>query len=172
MYLAATYVETSKKEEFEKIYKNYVDAIFRFVYIRVSNRELAQDITADTYSKLWVKILNGNDIRNPKALLYIIARGLVIDYYRKNKNIKIVSAELIEIEVNHEKDILEEISEEEELIRFYTALKEIKQIYQDVIIMRYVEEMTINEISIILKKNANSIRVLLHRAIQALKKKI
>lgn len=73
------------KEEFRNIYNKYGKAIRSYLYYRSGNEEIANDLTQDTFIKLW----EGNYQYHPKktkALLYKIAGGLFLDYLRKTKS--------------------------------------------------------------------------------------
>src|ERR1035437_3827713 len=81
---------------FDGAYRQFAQGIFRFIYFKVSDYELAKDLTADTFIRLWKKLVNGAEIQNDKAFLYFIAKGIIIDYYRKKKNSKSVSLDTID----------------------------------------------------------------------------
>lgn len=161
-----------RNSQFEKIYQRLVDAIYRFVYFKVSDFELAKDITADTFLRFWKTFKNGKKIRNDKTFLYLIARGLIIDYYRKKSNRRQISIDKIDEELlldGEESDnSLDRKAETDEL---FAKLKGLKKEYGDILILYYIEELKIPEISAILDKKENTVRVLIHRALKALKKK-
>ena len=76
---------TSLKALFTEIYDKESDAIFRFCVTRVSSREQALDLTQDTFVRLWRSLIQGQEIRNPRAFLFTVAHRLIIDWYRKKK---------------------------------------------------------------------------------------
>lgn len=158
---------------FEEAYRQFAQGIFRFIYFKVSDYELARDFTADTFIRFWKQLAKGKEIQNNKALLYFIAKGITIDYYRKKKNTRSVSLEKIDERLLGVIDTDEDkFSTREELEQVYIKLKEIKKEYQDVLLLRYVEDLRISEIAGVLNKRENTIRVLLHRALKTLKKKL
>jgi RNA polymerase sigma-70 factor (ECF subfamily) len=71
---------------FEELYQQYSDLIYRFVYVRVEDRQTAEDIAANVFLKMWQKI-NGYKFQGVpfRAWLYRIARNAVIDHYRMRK---------------------------------------------------------------------------------------
>ena len=156
---------------FEELYRKHATAIFRFVFIRVSDRATAQDITAETFLHLLKIIKKQTRIENPKALLYFIARGLIVDYYRKNK--KTLPIEVAENQTDlSQADLDKQMDEKQELAIIYAKVKRLKHEYQEVILLRFVEDLTIPEIASVIQKKENAVRVLLHRALQSLKKKL
>lgn len=66
------------------MYEQYADDIFRYIYVHVHDVELAEDITADTFSRALQKI-DTFDFSNGRAWLYKIATNLVTDHWRKKK---------------------------------------------------------------------------------------
>ena len=83
------------KKKFNKIYDEYVGKIYRFVYVKVSSKETAEDLTSQAFTKSWQAMKGGADIKNPKAFVYQIARNLVIDFYRERAKRPTVSEEFI-----------------------------------------------------------------------------
>jgi len=159
------------ESEFIKIYNENIDKVFRFIFLRVDSPEVAQDLTHQAFLKLWQT--NNPDIKNKQAFLFQIARNQLIDYYRK-RNSKPLSLDAleengIEIPVNSFQNKIE-LTFEMEIIK--KALNAIKSEYSEVIIWHYIDNLSTKEIADILNKKENNVRVLLHRAIEALKEQI
>lgn len=160
------------QQSFEEIYEQYVKAIFRFAYIKVSNYDAAQDITADTFLRFWKIFSSDKPVQNPRALLYFIARGLIVDHFRE-KNKKPVSIDVIDERLFSTIDnIQEKLEVKEEIISVLKKLNEIKKEYREIIILHYIEEFEISEIAILLNKKENTARVILFRALKSLKEKL
>jgi len=158
------------EKEFNKVYTEFSGNIFRYIYFKVSDYDVAADLTADTFTRFW-KVMLREPIENTKAFLFAIANGMVIDYYRKKKKQKKISLDAIDEWLLGIIDKNEEIlSNKQEITYIFLKLKKLKKTYQDILLLYYVEELQINEISIILQKTENNTRVILHRALQALKK--
>src|SRR5579863_136343 len=75
--------QNQKEKEFLEAYQHYADAIYRHCYFRVYNKELAEDLTQETFIKTWKYITEGKEIKNLKAFLYKVAVNLIIDNSRK-----------------------------------------------------------------------------------------
>ena len=60
------------EREFEHVYDEYADRIFRHCFFRVFRRERAQEIMQDTFLRTWQVNVRGEEIRNIRALLYKI----------------------------------------------------------------------------------------------------
>jgi len=165
-----------KQQKFGRIYDKYVESIYRFIFIKVSSHETAEDLTSEVFLKSWQVFQSSETrkskrekIRNPRAFLYATARNLVIDFYRTKKRDKILSIE----EAKEIEDIEQRIEEKEkvrsDLALIQKRLNSLKEDYQNVIIWRYVDGLSIREIAKILDKSPGAIRVLLHRAMKQLK---
>lgn len=161
------------EKQFELNFTKLAGGIFRYAYFKVSDYELAQDLTQETFIKYWKVLSEGKKIGNHKALLYFIAKGLVIDYYRKKKRTKGVSIESVDERLLSVSDSVEEtLYQKQELEQVYATIKKLKKDYQDILFLHYVEDLSVKEIAFIQNKQENAIRAFLHRALKALKKKL
>ena len=159
------------KDEFSLIYDQHITKIYRFIFLKVSSREIAEDLSSEVFTRTWSEF-NKQEIKNIQAFLYGVARNLIADHYRVQGRIKIVSVEAT-FDVEDEQEDLQEqanIGSDMEMIK--KALSDLKDDYQDLIIWRYLDELTIPEISEITKKSEENVRVGIHRALKSLKGKL
>ncbi len=172
-------IKRKDKEAFIKAYDLYVDKIYRFVFFKVKSKEEAEDLTSEIFLKAWHYIQDNSvkDYKTLKALFYKIARTTVIDYYRKKINEHERSLQIVledqekqfDIE-DKQQDVNHKIETEIEMSRIEKKMLELKDEYREVIVLRYIEELSIGEIAKILDKSKGNVRVLIHRALKALKK--
>lgn len=163
----------SQRRVFERIYQAFSSGIFRFIYFKVSDVELAKDLTAETFIRFWKTLLKNKTIVNEKAFLYFVAKGLVVDYYRSKKHKNTISLTTVDERLLGTIDTVENtLIQKQQVDEIYVKLQTIKQEYQDILLLHYIEDLRIKEIAYILKKKEGTIRVLLHRALQALKGKL
>jgi RNA polymerase sigma-70 factor (ECF subfamily) len=157
---------------FGQIYDRYINKIYRFIFFKVNSQEIAEDLASETFLKTWEVFKNEEkSIENMQAFLYRTARNLVIDYYREKGKVQIVSVDNPSIT-----DPSQNL-EEKEILRsdvniVKAALTNLKDDYQNVIIWHYLDDLPIQEISYILGRTEDATRVLLHRALESLKKEI
>jgi len=160
------------RKVFSKLYDQYIDKIYRFIFLKVNSPEIAEDLSSITFLRGWRAFKNREakeKIENPPAFLYQIARNLVIDHYREKGKVQIISAEntrIIDPRVNLEERAY--LNSDLEQVR--AALVNLKEDYQDVIIFRYLDDLSMPEIAKVLNKSEGTVRVMLHRALKALKK--
>ena len=160
------------KQEFSSIYDKYIDKIYRFAFLKVNSKEMAEDITSDTFLKGWEAYQRAQgQIQNSQAFLYKIANNLIIDYYRIKGKTDIVSTENRKIpdpRINIEKRA--KLSSDMDNIKI--ALANMNQDYQNVIIWHYLDGIEIKEIAQLMDKSEQATRVLLHRALRSLKSQV
>ncbi|MDP2820989.1 MAG: RNA polymerase sigma factor [bacterium] len=159
------------EKEFNRAYFQYIGPIYRFFYLKTDSQEIAEDLASETFLRLWKTLSSGENINNPRAFLYKIARNLLTDFYRKK-------AQKTEISLDSAPEIIDSdnfqqrIINNSEIERIKKAMQGLKEEYQLVIIWHYLEDIPIKEIAEIMEKTEGNIRVLLHRALQALKNSI
>jgi RNA polymerase sigma-70 factor (ECF subfamily) len=158
-------------DAYGKLYDLYIGRIFRFVLFKVSSVEEAEDITSEVFLKVWNYIrTTSKRIDNLNALLYRMARNAVIDYYRdKRRTEKPLSSDEQFRKIETERDLDKEIDQKIEIKNIQSYLNQIKDEYREVIILRYVEDYSVNEIAEILKKSKGNVRVLVHRALNQIR---
>lgn len=161
----------SQKDIFEKAYEDLADPIFRYIYYRVFDRDIARDLTQETFFKVWDYIAKGNKIENIKAFLYRTAHNSIVNSIRDKK--KTVSIEQLEEEIGfdiadtQQEETKNKMSDIASILDSFTILKE-----QDAELMRlrYVDGLSIEEISEITRYSVSNISVKIHRILDTLKK--
>ena len=150
-------------DAFGFFYDQYAPKIYSYVLFRTSDKETAQDITHDVFLRAWQYIIDKKTIRNFRALLYQIARNKIVDFYRaKEQTPSLLEETVIAVEPSqsgsgYDLDILRQ------------RIARLKDEYQEVITLRHIEGLSIEEMSLILGKDKNNVRVTLHRALTKLK---
>jgi RNA polymerase sigma-70 factor (ECF subfamily) len=170
-YLLFKAKHTGDAEAYGEIYDRYVERIYRFIFFKVGNKADSEDISSEVFLKAWQYIKEGHEVRNVNALLYSIARNLVIDHYRseaRKREYEETSPFALEKEGDDGMAAKIEMAAGRENI--LESLKKLKDEYSEVLLMRYFDELSIGEISEIVGKSPNNTRVLIHRALEALKK--
>jgi len=160
----------SLNEQFGQIYDQYIDKIYRFVYLKVSGQEIAEDITSKVFIKGWEAFQGSKEgIKNPGAFLYQIARNAVVDHYREKGRANTVSVdaspEIKDPGTNEQDKAI--LSADINVVK--KSIEKLKKEHQDIIIWHYLEDMPIADIAELLGKPAGTVRVELHRGLKALK---
>jgi len=160
------------KKKFSAIYDDYVDKIYRFIFIKVNSQEIAEDLTSETFLRCWEAFKkNRNGIENLNAFLYRIASNLVIDHYREKGRTQVVSADCLPI-VDPTSDPSKKSLFKSDLETVRAGMANLKENYQEVLIWHYLDDLPISEIAKMLNKSEGAVRILLHRALKSLKKEL
>jgi len=153
---------------FGVLYDHYLPRIYRFVYVKVAGREDAEDISHQVFLNAWQNMPRYKSKGFPfSSWLYEISRNQVIDYYRIRKDS--ISVEDIDPDSMSEEAHGDSLNTELDLERVMRKLRTMKSEYQDVLILRFVEDMSLKEVASALNKTEGAIKLLQHRAISTLK---
>lgn len=153
---------------FGVLYDHYLSRIYRFIYVKVASREDAEDISHQVFLNAWQNMPRYKSKGFPfSSWLYEIARNQVIDYYRTRK--ESVSVDDIDPDSMSEEAHGETLNTELDLERVMKKLRTMKSEYQDVLILRFVEDMSLKEVASALNKTEGAIKLLQHRAVSTLK---
>lgn len=170
-------LKSSDKQAFIKAYDDNVKEINRFVYFKVGNREEANDLTSMIFLKAWHHIQNKTlvEAKTLRALLYKIARTSIVDYYRESGNKMTASLDDDDhkVEVADEsQDLSDRLDQAADLEIIRRRLPLLKDEYREVIIMRFINDLSLEEMADITGKTKGNLRVILHRGLQALRELI
>lgn len=158
------------REAFGELYNIYITSVFRFVLLKVSHREEAEDLTADIFTKAWQHLTNAaaSEVRHFRAFIYKIARNTIIDFYRARAKKTTDPLEALQEVPDETQNIGAALETASDIDMLLKAMRQLKQEYQDVLFLRYVEDMSIADMAQALDKNQTAIRVTLHRAVKKL----
>ena len=161
------YENTDIMEQFMKAYDELSDAIFRHCWFKIGDKEKAKDIMQDTFTKTWQAINQGSQVSNLKPFLYKVANNLIIDEYRKKKELSLDGLMADGFEPG-----FDELKTTEQVIDAKLVINTINQLddkYREAVLMRYIDELSLKEIAEITGDSENNISVRIHRGLQQLK---
>lgn len=159
-------------ETFVKYHKYYSDDIFRFCMVKTRNRDQALDHTQETFMKFWEYLNKGKEIENPRALLYRIAYNLIIDKYRKKKDVLVEeysTAALQDELVDNPQQRMEDIIDGAQVIEL---LHELPDLIREIVTLKFIDDLSVSEIATIVDRDSKTVSVYLHRGIKKLKETI
>lgn len=161
------------KKYFTEVYNRENDALFRFCLLRVSDREKAIDLVQESFTRLWVSVSTGKSVENPRAFLFVVARNLIIDWYRKIKSFSLESlSEEGEFGVKFEamdENAHGNIETNSDAKRALAMMNHLDPQHKEVIYLRFVEGLPPKDIAEILKLNANTVSVRITRGMEVLR---
>lgn len=168
----AELIERAKtdKEAFGELYEQYVDRIYNYVYYRTGNVEDAEDLTARIFFKAMQHIGNYHDRGVPfSAWLYRIAHNLVANWHRDRSRRKIISIDDIVQWQAPEKgpEFITQLMEDKDAL--LTAIRRLPADRQELLIFKFVEQLSNAEIGEIMGRSEGAIKSLYHRTLLSLR---
>lgn len=159
--------------EFIQYYNKNKDKIYSYFYYNLSwNIDLAEDLTSDTFLRWFEKFHLYNDKYQFSTRIFTIAKNLLFDYYKKNKN-NLSLDDLLELNLkdfaSYEINFSENIDTKDTIIDFNKALEKLNPSQKEVIVMKYIKDYSTKEISELTWKTDVNIRKILSRWIKRLK---
>ncbi len=157
------------ENQFLKAYDSFSDPIFRHCLFKISDRELAKDLTQEVFTRAWKYISSsGNKVNNIKAFLYRVANNLVVDEYRKKKGVSLdkLMEDGFDVSTGEEKRIYDILDGRQAV----QVLDKVDPKYREVIMMRYIDGLLPKEIALILNESENSVSVRINRGLKKAKK--
>jgi RNA polymerase sigma-70 factor (ECF subfamily) len=156
-------------DAFGALYDRYVDTVYRYLFYRVGNRQLAEDLTSETFLRALRRIgsvtWQGRDLG---AWLVTIARNLTADHFKSSRfRLEVSTADM------RDADRLEDGPEGEvlEALNNATLLEAVKQLnpdQQECIVLRFMQGMSVSETADAMGKNDGAIKALQYRAVRSL----
>lgn len=164
------------REAFGELFDLYYDKVLKYVFRRVLSAEYAKDITSNTFLKV-LKNLDQFEWRNGpfsfSGWIFKIATNEVNQYFRKQNRYKLTIDDPDFKELGDENKEAEEIEKkidnDKYLLILNKAINQLKPIYQDILHLKYFEDMSYEEISQVLNKNESTVRVYSKRAKEELR---
>ncbi|MES2023538.1 MAG: RNA polymerase sigma factor [Patescibacteria group bacterium] len=141
-----------------------------YAFYKTHNHEAGEDLVQDTFLKTWKYLLKGGKIDLMKSFLYHVLNNLIVDEYRKHKA---SSLDLL-IEKGFEPKVsniptLDVLADKLDAKKIILLIKHLPIKYQKIMLMKYVKDLSLKEMSGITGETKNSIAVQLHRGLEKLK---
>jgi RNA polymerase sigma-70 factor (ECF subfamily) len=159
-------VSKRDSQAFTELYERYAERIYKYIYFKSGRTDEAEDLTAQVFLKAWEAVAGYRWEGYPfSTWLYRIAHNQVIDYYRTHHESFPLDALRARESGN---DPFEAAQSVFTSAKIRSALLHLTQEQQRVVTLRFLEGYTTEEVAAIMRKNADSVRALQHRALRAL----
>ena len=148
-------------------HNDYSKKLVSYAFFKVSDHSISEDLVQDAFMKTWSYLIKGGKIDTMKAFLYHILNDLIVDEYRKHK--------MISFDVLLEKGFEPKTDNSGRLFNLLDGkaaillIQRLPEKYQKVMRMRYVQELSLKEMSLITGQTKNALAVQLHRGLEKLK---
>lgn len=145
------------------MYDTYADDIFRYLFVHVRDRELAEDLTADTFMRAW-RSIDSFDFSQPRPWLYKIARNILTDHWRRKKPAPL-DDEQVESDLNLDEEVERSLNKQ----RVRGALHHLPEPMKSVVTLRFLSGYSAKQTAQSLELSETNVRVIQYRALKKLK---
>lgn len=163
------------EDSFNLLVNRYLKPVYNFLFQLTRNRTIIDDLTQETFIKAWKKIKSFDRERNFKTWIFTIAKNTAYDYFKKKKTIpfsnfidekennkldNVSDESILPDEILNQKDIAKDLEKK---------LEEIPKRYRIILTLRYKDDLSLQEISEILKVPYNTVKSGHQRALRKLR---
>ena len=157
---------------FGKKYQEYFPRLFAYVYARVGNAHLAEDLVADVFERAYTK---ADSLRSDGAFstwLFTIARNVIISHVRRHARETIVDPEVMREIAPARESVESEVMMQEELREIAQMVRTFPQREQDIISLKFDAELPNSQIAEIMGLSEPNVRVIIFRTLRKLRELI
>ncbi|HEV7648238.1 MAG TPA: sigma-70 family RNA polymerase sigma factor [Actinophytocola sp.] len=157
------------RSAFGRLYNRYVDVVFRYVLFRVGDRELAEDVTSETFLRALRRIesvsYQGRDVG---AWFVTIARNLVLDHVKSSRfRLEVATAEVDDsrpAESGPEQQVLSKVTR----TALLQCVGQLGDDQRECIVLRFLQGLSVAETAKVMDRNEGAVKALQHRAVRRL----
>ncbi len=148
-------------------HNDYSKGLSAHAFFKVHDHAIGDDLVQDTFMKTWAYLVRGGKIDVMKVFLYHILNHLIVDEYRKHKTTS--------LDVLLEKGLEPGVDDSERLFNILDGkaalllIQRLPERYRKVMRMRYVQDLSLSEMSLITGQSKNTMAVQVHRGLVKLK---
>jgi RNA polymerase sigma-70 factor, ECF subfamily len=155
------------KQAMSLLYEAYAQPIFQYISYRVESDAVAEDLTADVFLRMIQGLPTYHYTGAPLgAWLFRVASNRLVDYYREKGHMPTTFN--LEENLTSADDFVEQFARQEEQAQLRTALSQLSEDYQNVLIFRFMKDLSHAEVAEIMGKTEAAVRIMQHRALKAL----
>ncbi|MFF2655242.1 ECF subfamily RNA polymerase sigma factor, BldN family [Streptomyces sp. NPDC058045] len=161
--------QSGEADAFGRLYDQYSDTVYRYIYYRVGGKATAEDLTSETFLRALRRIgtftWQGRDFG---AWLVTIARNLVADHFKSSRfRLEVTTGEMLdanEVERSPEESVLEQLSN----AALLDAVRRLNPQQQECVTLRFLQGLSVAETARVMGKNEGAIKTLQYRAVRTL----
>ncbi len=159
--------ETQQQAVLTVAHHDFEKGLNTHAFFKIHQRAISEDLVQDTFMKTWSYLVKGGKIDVMKAFLYNILNNLIVDEYRKHKTTSLdaLIEKGIEPSAGHTERLFNVLDGKEALL----LIQSLPPTYQKVMRMRYVQDLSLKEMSLITGQSKNTMAVQVHRGLKKLK---
>lgn len=159
------------EEAFAELYERHIVRVYRHIYYMVGNAAEAEDLASQTFLRAW-EAIERYQVRGAPFVSWLlrIAHNLGVSYLRSKRESSQLHDGIVDDTMRRDPESAYQQTAEEELVR--EAILRLRDEQRQVIILRFIEDLDYREVAEIIGKSVAAIRVIQHRALNALRKQM
>ncbi len=159
--------ETRLQTSLSTAHREHAASLNAFAFYKVHDRVLAEDLVQDVFLKTWVYLLKNGKINLMRAFLFHVLNNLVVDQYRKQKttSLDVLVEKGFEPSVDESARLFNTLDGKAALL----LILRLPEKYQRVLRMRFVQSLSLKEISLLTGQSPNTVAVQVHRGVAKLR---
>jgi RNA polymerase sigma-70 factor (ECF subfamily) len=159
--------ETRRQSVLTTAHHDYEKGLNLHAFFKTHDRATGEDLVQDTFMKTWGYLVRGGKIDVMKAFLYHVLNHLIVDEYRKHKttSLDVLIEKGFEPSTGNSGRLFNVLDGKAALL----LIQRLPLTYQKVIRMRYMQDLSLKEMSLITGQSKNTIAVQVHRGLEKLK---
>lgn len=162
--------QAGQLEDFDPLYRHYVQPIYAFLHRRTLDRQTAEDLTSITFMKALEKIAQYSPSKgNFGAWLYRIARNALTDHYRALRPHDDIESVW---DLSSDESVTQTVSDRLEFEKVKAALDKVDKAKRDIVMMRLWDGLSYQEIAQITGKTETNCKVIFCRTMESLRKEL
>ncbi|NPA92892.1 MAG: sigma-70 family RNA polymerase sigma factor [Chloroflexi bacterium] len=153
------------------IYDIYSPMIYRYAMRLLGSEDVAEECVAETFARFLQALRNGGGPKEHlRAYLYRVAHNWITDYYRRQPPPQVDLDLLDNVLTDDEESLGGRVVAQEEQERVRAALRLLTPEQRQVIVLRFLEELSLKEVAEAMQKPVGAVKALQHRALAALRR--
>jgi RNA polymerase sigma-70 factor (ECF subfamily) len=154
------------ERDLEEAFNEWHEPLYRYTYLRLRNREATEDLVQEVFVKAW-KYRESFDSEKSslKNWLFVITTNTIRDFFRKNDKRQTVE---LSDDLASSEDLAGEMAVDDEVSTVFSQLKKLNEREQELILLRYREDLSVQDIAKALNLNYSATKVAIHRALKKL----
>ena len=165
--------QQGEAEAFGVLYERHATAIYRYLLVHLGNHPDAEDLTSEVFLRAWQSLPRYHQRGVPfRAYLFRIAHNAMVDHYRQRCRLDRLSQEEDYSSSDNTGSPLQNLSGESEQLELIKILAGLRDDYRTVLILRFLSQLSPAETAVVMHRTPGAVRVLQHRALEALRQSI
>ncbi|RJQ14756.1 sigma-70 family RNA polymerase sigma factor [Candidatus Parcubacteria bacterium] len=168
-------LDLKEEEVFVRLYDYYAPKLLTHAYVRLGNQDEAKDVVSQVFLKAWEYVgsesVSRKPIKNIRALLYRMVNNQIIDTYRQKSRTNVsLDREIPNTAILVDAKSLSYAEQQFDVEKVLNAANLLRDEYRNVLVWRYLDELSISEISEVMGKSRGAVSVILYRALGDIKR--